>query len=479
MLLNKATGKVNGEIAGRQIKNNQRRALVVVDISCTFGKTFLCMRFYIRTIALFLNVCAMQAQTNTDRSLSLISKLQRAEYDSCQAMFDTVVSNQVNAGMMKQIWESMPRYIGAYQSYGEIRNTKTDTTETVVVRCNFEKTKMDLQLVYNQHQKIIGIFFLPPKNTSTYNPPEYYKSHKLYESKVTLQSGKYALPGVLCIPNSVKHPPVAILLAGSGPNDKDETIGPNKLLKDLALGLGSNGIASFRYDKRTLAYGKEMAAQADMGIREEVIEDALSAVKIIRKNPLTKDSKIYIIGHSLGAMCAPLVAAKAKADGVVMMAGNARPLEDLLPEQFAYLFSADSLLDDTEKNELVKLTAQVITVKTPKALKTAKPGDLPLGLPSAYWQSLVDYKQIDVAKKLKQPVLVLQGERDYQVTMTDFNLWKQALGDQPKNTFISYPALNHLFMKGEGRSMPSEYEQQNNAEEKVITDISEWIKAKQ
>lgn len=435
------------------------------------------MRFCIRTFVFFLSVCALKAQNNTELSLSLIGKLQRAQFDSCQTMFDTVVSNKINADMMKQIWESMPRFMGEYQSYGEIRTQKTDTTETVFVRCNFEKTKMDLQLVYNQQQKIIGLFFLPPKNTSSYNPPEYYKSHKLYESKVTLQSGKYALPGVLCVPNNIKNPPVAILLAGSGPNDKDETIGPNKLLKDLALGLGSNGIISFRYDKRTLTYGKEMAAQGNTGIQEEVIEDALNAVELIRKNPLTKNSKIYIIGHSLGAMCAPLIASKTKINGIVMMAGNARPLEDLILEQYNYLLNADSILTDAEKDELVKINAQVTAVKTPKTLKTANAQDLPLGLPSYYWQSLAAYKQVDVAKKLKQPVLVLQGERDYQVTMVDFDLWKKALGDQQKNTFISYPALNHLFMKGEGRSMPSEYGQQNNAEEKVITDISDWIRA--
>ncbi len=80
------------------------------------------------------------------------------------------------------------------------------------------------------------------------------------------------------------------------------------------------------------------------------------------------------------------------------------------------------------------------------------------------------------AKKLKQPILVLQGERDYQVSMTDFNLWKQNLSGNPKNQFISYPSLNHLFISGEGKSLPAEYDKQGHVEEKVITDITEWIK---
>jgi dienelactone hydrolase len=445
-----------------------------MDNLVTFGKILL-MKFLFSFVLFSFNVGFLASQTATELSISLIGKLQRAQYDSCQTMFDTVVSNKINADMMKQIWENMPKYIGEYQSYGEISTAKEDSTEIVTVTCAFVKTKMDLRLAYNKQQKIIGIFFLPPKNKLAYNAPEYSKPHQFYESKVTLKTGKYELPAVLCIPNTVKNPPVVILLAGSGPNDKDETIGPNKLLKDIASGLASNGIASIRYDKRTLVYGKELVGKPDLGINEEVIEDAISAVNMIRKNPLFKDSKIYIIGHSLGAMCAPLVASKAKVNGIVMMAANARPLEDLIVEQYEYLAG-------TEKSEetdqiITNMKKKALVVKDPKALKSATPDQLPLNLPSFYWQSLTAYKQVDVAKKLKQPILVLQGERDYQVTMTDFNLWKSNLSANPKNTFISYPALNHLFMKGEGKSMPLEYEKQGSVEEKTVVDIAEWIKA--
>jgi hypothetical protein len=264
-------------------------------------------------------------------------------------------------------------------------------------------------------------------------------------------------------------------LAGSGPNDKDETIGPNKALKDLAVGLASNGIATYRYDKRTLVYGKDMK---DVDINTEVIEDAINAVAILKKNPLFKESKIFIVGHSLGAMCAPMIASKSKqVNGIVLLAGNARPLEDVLLEQYNYIFGLDSI-DKFEKKEIDKLIAQSIIVKTPKALKTAKAEDLPLNLDSKYWQSLVKYNQVQVAKKLKQPILVLQGDRDYQVTMTDFNLWKQNLSNKPKNQFISYPTLNHLFMKGEGKSTPSEYDKQGNVDFQIISDISNWVKSK-
>jgi len=413
------------------------------------------------------------AQTNEELSISFIKKLERQRFDSCFAMFDTVMANKFNAGMLENMWGQIPKYMGEYKGYSTVESSKKDSMDIVAVRCEFAKTKMDLQFSFNDAQKIMGMYFVPPKSKTAYAAPEYAKQNKYYETKIAVKTGTMSLPGALCVPNNVKNPPIVILLAGSGPNDKDETIGPNKALKDLALGLASNGIATYRYDKRTLVYGKNMK---DVDLNSEVIEDAINAAAILKKNPDFKNSKVYIIGHSLGAMCAPLIASKSKQiNGIVLLAGNARPLEDVVLEQLNYIYGLDSL-DASEKKDILDYTTKMKTVKDPKLLKLAKAEDLPLNLESHYWQSIVKYNQIQVAKKIKQPILVLQGERDYQVTMTDFNLWKDNLSTNPKNQFISYSNLNHLFMNGAGKSTPSEYEKQGNVEEKVILDIAAWVK---
>lgn len=437
------------------------------------------MKFIYIIILLITITFSSTAQTNEELSVSFVKQLERHQYDSCYAMFDTIIANKFSVAMLEQMWQSLPRYMGEYKGYSTITSEKKDALDVISVRCEFEKTKMDLQFSFNDHKKIVGMFFVPPKNKGAYVYPEYSQSHKFYETKIAVKTGTYTLPGVLCVPNNTKNPPVVILLAGSGPNDKDETIGANKVLKDLAVGLSSNGIATYRYDKRTLVYGKEISQKMDeFDLNQEVMEDAISAVKMIKKNPDFKESKIYIIGHSLGAMCAPLIASKCKAiSGIVLLAGNARPLEDVLLEQYNYIFGLDSI-DLQEKNNLEIIGNQIKIVKNPKLLKTAKPNELPLGLTSHYWQSLAKYNQVQVAKKLKQPILVIQGERDYQVTMTDFNLWKENLSANEKNKFISYPGLNHLLMNGEGKSSPSEYEKQGNVDEKIIIDITNWIKGK-
>jgi len=98
------------------------------------------------------------------------------------------------------------------------------------------------------------------------------------------------------------------------------------------------------------------------------------------------------------------------------------------------------------------------------------------GVPAAYWKDLNTYKPGAVAASLTMPMLVLQGERDYQVTMKDFEAWKEALRGRTNVTFRSYPDLNHLFASGTGKSTPAEYEKPGKVSETVMNDIAAWVK---
>jgi fermentation-respiration switch protein FrsA (DUF1100 family) len=112
-----------------------------------------------------------------------------------------------------------------------------------------------------------------------------------------------------------------------------------------------------------------------------------------------------------------------------------------------------------------------------KKLETADEDSPALGgLPVSYWVDLRDYNPAAEAKKLAIPILILQGERDYQVTMTDFGLWKSAVGSAKGVVMKSYPALNHLFVAGEGKSMPAEYAKPGHVAPAVIEDIAKFVK---
>jgi fermentation-respiration switch protein FrsA (DUF1100 family) len=94
-----------------------------------------------------------------------------------------------------------------------------------------------------------------------------------------------------------------------------------------------------------------------------------------------------------------------------------------------------------------------------------------------YLLDLKSYDPVATAKKLTIPMLILQGERDFQTSMNDFNAWKTGLAARKDVTFHSFPALNHLFITGEGKSTEAEYRKPGHVEPEVIEEIAKWVSA--
>lgn len=300
-------------------------------------------------------------------------------------------------------------------------------------------------------------------------------SNSIFEEKeFILQSGDFRLPGIFTFPKGITQYPIVVFIHGSGPNDRDETIGPNKPFRDLAHGLARYNIASFRYDKRTFVYGaKSKVDGQNINLRQEVLDDAESAIRFSSEQ--NGVDKIFVLGHSLGGMLAPKIAGEnTEVDGIIIMAGNARPLEHLILEQYNYLLSQDGL-SESDHNILDELQVQVDNLEGLHENANDTSNNLPLGLTATYWRSLMEYDQVEEIQSIGQKILVLQGERDYQVTMEDFRLWQAALKENDKAIFKSYPKLNHLFLEGEGPSYPKEYQVEGSIPDYVIQDISDWI----
>jgi hypothetical protein len=270
--------------------------------------------------------------------------------------------------------------------------------------------------------------------------------------------------------------PALVLVHGSGPNDRDETILGNKPFKDLALGLASRGIAVLRYDKRTKVYPARLGAVANFTVTQEVLEDALAAVKTLRAQPRIDPARVFVLGHSLGGMLIPRIAAgDPSLAGLIVMAGAARPLEQAILEQTQYIATADGKISPEEQTQIddAKKLVETVHALTPEDATSSR---LIAGAPASYWLDLRGYDAPTAAKTVAQPMLVLQGERDYQVTMDEFARWKSALAGRSNVTFHSYPALNHLFIGGTGKSLPAEYETPGHVDEAVLRDIVDWIK---
>ncbi len=407
---------------------------------------------------------------------AFLSNLNSGMYMMCLKDFDWDLAGKVNSAALENIWKNLQAQSGAYKSAGEPYVVKDSTYDFVYQTCNFAKAKLDLKLTINKKNKIAGLFFVPPVSRTGYQLPAFVKREEVIETPMEIKSGAYTLPAILSYPKSGSNFPVVILVHGSGPNDKDETIGPNKIFKDLAYGLADKGIAVLRYEKRTRQYASALADKADsITINEEVIDDAIAAIQTAKTIVAVDPKRIFVCGHSLGGMCAPQIASHNKdVAGIIIMAGNARPLEDLILEQVQYIASLSPATKES-KNQMEDLKVQVLNAKSISKESDLESYQLPLGIPKNYWVSLKDYDQVATAKKLTCKILVLQGGRDYQVTKTDYDIWKRELTGTNVQ-FKLYNNLNHIFMEGTGKSTPDEYNKEGNIPEYVIKDIADFCK---
>ncbi|MHC1480482.1 alpha/beta hydrolase family protein [Frateuria aurantia] len=325
-----------------------------------------------------------------------------------------------------------------------------------------------LQLSCDDRGQIIGLHLVRRPAAPLVLAPD--------EQQVVVASPLGPLTGVLTLPRGAGPFPAMLLVAGSGPQDHDESIGPNRPLRDLAQGLAAAGIASLRYDKRSFAHGPAMAGQA-FSIDDEVTDDAVTALALLRRVPEVDPHAIFVAGHSLGGMMAPRIAQRSPGvAGLVMLAAPARSLLEVSLQQTRVLGRKLGL---TPAQIAVTATA---VVSEQQRLREAGAGQ-PLpgrfgGQPQSYWLSQRDYDQLAVARELRLPVLVLQGDADFQVSpRDDYVRWRRALQGRPGSAFHLYPGLNHLFTPAGTTGTPADYAQPARLAPQVAVDIAAWVDA--
>jgi len=437
--------------------------------------------FFLLILFSLANVFAQNIGDNVFKAKTFVDLLAKKDFQTAETYFSDEVKAQLSVEKLAEVLNSLTPQVGNFKGQTGVKTEKINDMEVVVITVEFEKANLDFQISFDKNGKIGGFFFkpsqTPSKNAETYKAPEYVQPDAFQEKEVTVGAGEWTLPATLTTPVGKGNFPVVVLVHGSGANDRDEThLNPaNKPFKDLAWGLASKGIAVLRYEKRTKQYARQFAAIKNFTVKEETVDDALAAVELLRKTPQINPKKIYVLGHSLGGYLIPRIGARdTKIAGFISLAGATRPLEDMILEQnnhFAMLDGAVSKDEQAGLNQLKQLVTKIKSLKESDRNST----EFYFGAPAAYYLDLKNYNPPQEAKSLKQPILILQGERDYQVTMTDFQNWKNALGNKKSVTFKTYPKLNHLFMPGEGIPSPADYEKTNHVSAEVIGDIAAWI----
>ncbi|WP_313051347.1 alpha/beta fold hydrolase [Stenotrophomonas cyclobalanopsidis] len=397
----------------------------------------------------------------------LLDHLQAGRMAEAEGMFTPQMASAVPADKLQGLWQSL----GELKQRGAAHSSEQQGVHVVEVPLQFASGAVVAQVAVDAQDKVAGLMLRPAPAAKAAPPPA---DANYAETAFSVPQARGALPGTLALPKGKGPFPAVLLVHGSGPQDRDETIGASRPFLDIARGLAAQGIAVLRYDKRTHARPQDFHG-GSFTVDDETTDDAVAALTALAADPRIDGRRVFVLGHSQGGMLAPRIASRwPQARGAILWAAPARTLLDLLPEQNRYLLSLDGDISAPEQAFLDKLDTQIAAARGSAPVAAS---ELPLGVPQTFWKSIEAVNARADAKALHTPLLMLHGGRDFQVPDADWQLWKQALKGRKDVQWQAYPALNHIGVAGTGPSSLKEYAQPGHVDPALIADVARWVEA--
>ncbi len=443
-------------------------------------KRFMCLTL---CLVMFFSLALAQDEIPyQDLALKLFDHLKNEDEKEALLMMTPEMAGHIK-GQTAAIWASLINAYGELKGIGDSHQVKEEPYVLVETQIDFDFGSLNQAVTFTKEGQVAGWFFKPikkPEDALAEALPE-----GLIERETTIiADAHYPLGATLTLPSG-EIKAGFVLVHGSGPNDRDESISANKPFLDLAWGLAKRGFAVLRYDKRTFAHGEQMSKEenyAALTVDEETALDAAAAVQTLLSQPELDGRPVFLLGHSMGGMLASYIGQTAKdLSGYVLLGGTPRALWEVILDQNRLVIAemeptsaALSLLmleaEAQKGRKLLELTDE----------EARQPKNDFAGISAWYLRHWARIDAVDLHMKDGKPVLILQGEKDRQVVMKDFELWKSGLAEHPDATFISYPDLNHLFGAYEGEAVPYaqlvsvEYAQRTPVDETLMDDIASW-----
>ncbi len=447
--------------------------IFVLILVCMLG-VFFSTRWLVQTLMTPTPALSVDADPQHLRiGETFLDHLDAGQYERALAMTTTEVQEALAGDTLEKLWEGLPDKLGGLKHRSPLRGELVEDVPVVTSTLVFGLMALDARIVVNAEEEISGFRLVPGTMPDAAPEPLQSDAH-FSEQNFAVGQGAHSLPGTLSLPHGAGPFPAVVLVHGSGPHDRDETIGPNKPFRDLAHGLAEQGIAVLRYEKSTKAHPDDFAAM-DFTVDEETVDDALIAVAQLRDDARINPAQVFVAGHSLGALMAPRMAQRApELAGLILLAAPARPLQDIVVEQVSYLAASDGEIDAEEQAAIDQMMNKAAAVAS--VAPDTPASDTLLGLPARYWIDLRGYDPVAVAQEIPQPMLIIQGGRDYQVTADgDFSRWQAAFDGDARVQLKLMPALNHVLIAGEGRSQPKEYALEGHVDTGVIEAMAEFV----
>jgi fermentation-respiration switch protein FrsA (DUF1100 family) len=369
-------------------------------------------------------------------------------------------------------------WAGSTRGMGQVEEIRTLATEQsrdrvhvqALVRFEHGAVQVDV-VVASASRRFSTLGFGPAPRI--WEPPAYADRGAFTEVSLTV-GREPGLPALLTLPRAPRRVPGVVVVHGSGPSDEDCSAHPlgfgNKPCKDLAWGLASRGVAVLRYRKRSLVETEPFAS-----LDEEVIRDVCAARSRLAARAEVDPKRVFLVGHSLGGALAPRIAKTCgELAGLVLLASPARRMDLVLTGQIAYLRwrAGNPELTAGQVNELRTLEQRINDPGADPDEEIAMLGSV---APRSYWRDLFSLDPAADARDLSLPMLVIQGERDYQVSLADFELWKGAVPHREQLVARRYPRLDHDLAPGSGLSSHYDYYEARHVDVAVLNDIAAFV----
>lgn len=436
------------------------------------------LKIYLFGVITLISV-EIKAQTTQTFPQKVFEFIKHKQFDQLFQLVDTTgLTKDFLAAQRIQMETNLTQF-GKVKKLITIQEDEAGVKKRYTICIQFKKEKKNINLTVNAKQKIENYTIKEFNETPFFQLKGYNGFAEVTDLTTQVKTRDELLLGAnIAFGDTTKQKsPLVIFVHGSGVSDRDETIGPNKPFRDLAQGFAQKGIVSLRYDKR--GYDRHQLTKQMMDsidIYTETIFDAVDAINVAKQFSFIDTNQIYIVGHSQGAMCTPMIAKLSpKIKGIIMLAGPAKNLIDVLPEQARYMALLDDTITNLEEMQLTQNKWLVDKLKNPEELKKM-PKALLGGTGYKYWQSVKHFNQVETAKSLSIPIYILNGENDFQVIMSEYELWKTELTGKPNVQYISYPKLNHLFLETVGERGIKEYDIPGHIPQYVIDDLVKFIK---
>lgn len=304
-----------------------------------------------------------------------------------------------------------------------------------------------------------------------YSPPPGapYSAEEVRVPVRTSRGESFELAGTLTVPKFGSPPyPAVVLITGSGAQDRDENLWPlvpeYRPFRDIADRLSREGFAVLRCDDRGFP---PSGGSRDSATMEDFAEDVMAQLAWLKGRFEIDATRIALVGHSEGGLVGPMVASRdTTVAAVVIMAGSAKRGIEVLRDQLLWPIEAARGLSEERKGEL-------------KAKVLAEFERDTVGL-SPWMRHFRSYDPLDAARRLRQPVLILHGALDRQVSVGQADTLAQAIreGGNRDVTVRIFPRLNHLFLVSPSDGSPAEYAaiRETAVASEVLDTLSRWLR---